>query len=181
MTLALLGSEMREVFQVPKDPHGREPFEHPAIDGIEVLNGGTRPYLLHHKQISALSQQYGLQNVIRWNPRKVCLLHQIWPSDLPLTTDAAARKSSGLWNGSRPYTSSLRHRWSYSTGKRRSRGESNNSRTNNWSFGSTATKGVGRSASISSSMMHLEVPTLRISDYIDLVPIPLYIHTISRL
>lgn len=73
MTLALLGSSTKEVFKVPKDPHGREPFQHPAIDGIEVLNGGARAHLLHHTRISGMSQQYGLQHVVRWNPRKVNL------------------------------------------------------------------------------------------------------------
>jgi large subunit ribosomal protein L15 len=74
MTLALLGSSTKDVFKVLEDPHGREPFKHPATEGIEVLNGGARAHLLHHKQISGLSQQYGLQDIIRWNPRKVGLL-----------------------------------------------------------------------------------------------------------
>lgn len=74
MTLALLGSSTKDVFKVSKDPYGREPFHHPATEGIEILNGRARAHLLHHKQISRVAFQYGLQTVIRWNPRKVTLL-----------------------------------------------------------------------------------------------------------
>jgi large subunit ribosomal protein L15 len=85
MTLALLGSSTKDVFKVKKDPHGREPFQHPATEGIEVLNGGARAHLLHHKQISTLSQQYGLHNVVRWNPRKVGLFSFQTLQDFGLT------------------------------------------------------------------------------------------------
>lgn len=73
MTLALLGRSTKDVFKVPEDPHGREAFQHPATEGIEVLNGGARAHLLHHMQISALGQRYGLGDVVRWNPRNVGL------------------------------------------------------------------------------------------------------------
>ncbi|ERF68723.1 hypothetical protein EPUS_07141 [Endocarpon pusillum Z07020] len=75
MSLALLGSSTRDVFKVAKDPHGRTPFQHPATEGIEVLNGGARAHLLHHSRISEMSQRYGLQHVVRWNPRKPESLH----------------------------------------------------------------------------------------------------------
>lgn len=71
MTLALLSSSAKDVFKVGEDPHGRDPFQHPAIEGIEVLNGGARAHLLHHKRIAETCQQYGLQHVIRWNPKRV--------------------------------------------------------------------------------------------------------------
>jgi large subunit ribosomal protein L15 len=74
MTLALLGSATRDSFKVPEDPHGRRPFQHPATEGIEVLNGGARAHLLHHMQISALAQRSGLGDVVRWNPKNVSLL-----------------------------------------------------------------------------------------------------------
>lgn len=73
MTLALLSSSAKDVFKVPKDPHGREPFRHPATEGIEILNGGARAHLLHHTRMAQMAQQYGLQHVIRWNPRRVSL------------------------------------------------------------------------------------------------------------
>lgn len=74
MTLALLSSSTKDVFKVQKDPHGREPFQHPATEGIEVLNGGARAHLLHHSRIASVAQRYGLQDVVRWNPRKVSLM-----------------------------------------------------------------------------------------------------------
>jgi large subunit ribosomal protein L15 len=71
MTLALLGSSAKDVFKVPEDPHGREPFQHPATQGIEVLLGRARAHLLHHSRIAEISQQFGLQSVVRWNPKNV--------------------------------------------------------------------------------------------------------------
>jgi len=53
-----------------KDPYGRQPFEHPALEGIETLNGGARDYFTHHKQLSALAQNYGFQDVVRWVPKR---------------------------------------------------------------------------------------------------------------
>ena len=83
MTLALLGRATKDVFKVPEDPHGREAFQHPSTEGIEVLNGGARAHLLHHMQISALGQRHGLGDVVRWNPRKVSL-----PFDMPAESNA---------------------------------------------------------------------------------------------
>ena len=71
-----------------KDPYGRQPFEHPALEGIETLNGGARDYFTHHKQLSALAQNYGFQDVVRWVPKRVgascydyyCLKTNLFPS-----------------------------------------------------------------------------------------------------
>jgi hypothetical protein len=73
LTLALLGSSTKDAFKVSEDAHGRNLFQHAATEGIEVLNGGIRAYLLHHAHIAEVSQKYGLQEVIRWNPRRVSL------------------------------------------------------------------------------------------------------------
>jgi large subunit ribosomal protein L15 len=71
-TLGLLtGSTSSRYLKGTKDPFGRQPFEHPALEGIECLNGGARDYFTHHKQLSILAQQYGLQDVVRWVPKKV--------------------------------------------------------------------------------------------------------------
>lgn len=71
-TLSLLtASTSSRYLKDTKDPFGRQPFEHPALEGIECLTGGARDYFTHHKQLSVLAQQYGLQDVVRWVPKKV--------------------------------------------------------------------------------------------------------------
>jgi large subunit ribosomal protein L15 len=71
-TLGLLtASTSARYLKDTKDPFGRQPFEHPALKGIECLNGGARDFFTHHKQLSTLAQQYGLQDVVRWVPKKV--------------------------------------------------------------------------------------------------------------
>ena len=74
-TLALItSSNNARYLKDYKDPYGREPFQHPALEGIECLYGGARDYFLHHKRMVELSQQYGLPDVVRWVPKKVSLL-----------------------------------------------------------------------------------------------------------
>ena len=71
-TLGLLtASTSSRYLKDTKDPFGRQPFEHPALQGIECLNGGARDFFTHHKHLSALAQQYGIQDVMRWVPKKV--------------------------------------------------------------------------------------------------------------
>jgi len=69
-TLNLLTTSSSRYLKDTKDPHGRQPFQHPALEGIECLNGGARDYFTHHKQLSVLAQQYGIQDVVRWVPKK---------------------------------------------------------------------------------------------------------------
>lgn len=54
-----------------EDPFGRQPFEDPALKGIETLNGGARDYFTHHKRLSELAQNYRFQDVVRWVPKRV--------------------------------------------------------------------------------------------------------------
>lgn len=56
----------------PIDPYSREPFRHPALRGVEILSTPTRDKLLAKKKVSALAVDYGLHEVLRWLPRKVC-------------------------------------------------------------------------------------------------------------
>ncbi|KAJ9617207.1 hypothetical protein H2200_000928 [Cladophialophora chaetospira] len=51
------------------DPHGREPFRHPATESIECLLGGAHHWFTSHKQLANLAEQYGLPEVVRWHPR----------------------------------------------------------------------------------------------------------------
>ena len=56
----------------PRDPYGRRPFDHPALDGAEILSNGTRGELLDKKAVAELAAQYGLPQVLRWLPKNVC-------------------------------------------------------------------------------------------------------------
>jgi large subunit ribosomal protein L15 len=53
------------------DPHGREPFRHPATESVEVLSGGARNWFTHHTQLASIAQQYGIPDVVRWHPKNV--------------------------------------------------------------------------------------------------------------
>lgn len=53
-----------------KDPLGRAPFQHPALDGAEALLGTATGFFLHHKQLSALSATYGIPEMVRWWPKR---------------------------------------------------------------------------------------------------------------
>jgi large subunit ribosomal protein L15 len=71
-TLGLLtASTSSKYLKDTKDSFGRQPFQHPALEGIECLSGGARDFFTHHKQLSTLAQQYGLQDVVRCVPKKV--------------------------------------------------------------------------------------------------------------
>ncbi|EXJ60721.1 hypothetical protein A1O7_04874 [Cladophialophora yegresii CBS 114405] len=52
-----------------QDPHGREPFRHPAIESVECLLGSAHHWFTSHKQLANLAEQYGLPEVVRWHPR----------------------------------------------------------------------------------------------------------------
>ncbi|KAK5937211.1 hypothetical protein PMZ80_010511 [Knufia obscura] len=54
-----------------QDAYGRQPFHHPSIENVEVLNGGGKQFFLHHKQISGVAARYGLPEVVRWQPKDV--------------------------------------------------------------------------------------------------------------
>ncbi|KIX09720.1 uncharacterized protein Z518_00801 [Rhinocladiella mackenziei CBS 650.93] len=52
-----------------RDPHGRQPFRHPATESVECLLGGAHDWFVHHKQLANLAGQYGLPEVVRWHPK----------------------------------------------------------------------------------------------------------------
>lgn len=58
---------------LPADEFGRDYFNHQATDGIEILNHGGKQFILSIKQISNVARQYGLQSVVRWQPKDVSL------------------------------------------------------------------------------------------------------------
>ncbi|KAI5279026.1 hypothetical protein KEM52_004553, partial [Ascosphaera acerosa] len=50
------------------DAFGRVPFEHPALDTVNLLAGSFRERRLHSRRVGELAQRYGLHEVLRWLP-----------------------------------------------------------------------------------------------------------------
>ena len=152
MTLALLGSPARKAYIVDEDPHGRQPYEHPATEGMEVLNGDAKAHLLHPTQMARLGRQYGIEKVIRWNPRNVSFHHRS-ASSLFESNALPASKSEGIWGRHGSYTSGVCNCWSRRAGERRWRSASAGARADHPSARSareciTKTKRVVRSIEI---------------------------------
>lgn len=53
------------------DPYGRTPFEHPALEGLEVLSPEAKIDLTDKKRLAQIAEGYGLAGVIRWKPKQV--------------------------------------------------------------------------------------------------------------
>ncbi|KAL4895970.1 ribonuclease-III-like-domain-containing protein [Aspergillus ambiguus] len=52
------------------DAFGRQPFVHPALDGLPNLSANTKDLLTSKTKLAELAQKYELQKVLRWSPRK---------------------------------------------------------------------------------------------------------------
>ncbi|KAH1411634.1 hypothetical protein KXV89_006742 [Aspergillus fumigatus] len=52
------------------DSFGREPFAHPALEGLKNLSASTKSILTSKPKLAELAQKYELQKVLRWSPRK---------------------------------------------------------------------------------------------------------------
>ncbi|KAF2841520.1 hypothetical protein M501DRAFT_917241, partial [Patellaria atrata CBS 101060] len=53
------------------DPHGREPFQHPALTGLSKLTDETKNAVVGHTKLCSIASMYGLLPVTRWKPRIV--------------------------------------------------------------------------------------------------------------
>ena len=54
-----------------EDAHGRQPFTHPALEGLDSLTNSTKMMLTSRLKVAGLAQKYGMHNILRWSPRKV--------------------------------------------------------------------------------------------------------------
>ncbi|KAJ2896175.1 Ribonuclease 3 [Zalerion maritima] len=52
-----------------QDPHGREPFRHPALDRTDNFHAVQPMDLMDKKKIAKLGTEMGLNTVMRWKPR----------------------------------------------------------------------------------------------------------------
>ncbi|KAL2809760.1 ribonuclease-III-like-domain-containing protein [Aspergillus granulosus] len=80
-SLALVQSPANTTHPVTPDPYGREPFTHPALDGLSNLSVPTQQYLTSKQHLAKLAQEYELHEVLRWSPRKP---HNLQTSGLAL-------------------------------------------------------------------------------------------------
>ncbi|KAK2867758.1 hypothetical protein FQN49_003504 [Arthroderma sp. PD_2] len=68
-SLALVQNPAAYAQPFQRDPYGRQPFESPALKGIEVLSQTTRARMTRRKEMSAVARNYGIGDVLRWVPR----------------------------------------------------------------------------------------------------------------
>ena len=54
-----------------QDQYGREPFRHPALEGLESITEHGKATILDKKRVGGLAEQYGLDAVVRWKPKRV--------------------------------------------------------------------------------------------------------------
>ncbi len=54
-----------------EDPHGRQPFRHPALANVDKLNYRQPQDTLDKDKITQLAIEVGLPEVVQWKPRLV--------------------------------------------------------------------------------------------------------------
>lgn len=75
-SLALIRSASFHPKIAAPDPYGRAAFEHPALQGLEVLSSEAKLDLTDRKRLARIADGYGLAGVIRWKPKQVG--HRQW-------------------------------------------------------------------------------------------------------
>jgi len=53
---------------------GLQGSSHPALKGLENVTAFSKQRVLDKSRIAQLAQGYGLAGVMRWTPKKVCIL-----------------------------------------------------------------------------------------------------------
>jgi large subunit ribosomal protein L15 len=59
------------------DDYGRVPFEHPALEGLTNLSERAKSEILQKSRLAHLGQDYGVDEVMRWKPKKVRFANQV--------------------------------------------------------------------------------------------------------
>ncbi|KAI9647396.1 hypothetical protein NHQ30_003781 [Ciborinia camelliae] len=67
--LTLLQSPIATQTQLPQDTDNREPFSHPALDGLPNLMNVKVDSILSKERLASLGTQMGMPDIIRWEPR----------------------------------------------------------------------------------------------------------------
>ena len=53
------------------DQFEREPFQHPALEGLNGFSENCKNRFLDKKRMAKLAESYGLDGVVRWKPKNV--------------------------------------------------------------------------------------------------------------
>ncbi|QSZ33992.1 hypothetical protein DSL72_005572 [Monilinia vaccinii-corymbosi] len=68
-SLVLLQSPVATKTQLAQDTGDREPFLHPALDGLQNLTNVKVDAILSKEKLASLGTQMGMADIIRWEPR----------------------------------------------------------------------------------------------------------------
>ncbi|KAM0795723.1 ribonuclease-III-like-domain-containing protein [Usnea florida] len=71
ISLALFHGSSATPFAEMQDEYGREPFRHPALDGLAGLSEESKYQMLNVKRTAQLAEKYQLDSVVRWKPKKI--------------------------------------------------------------------------------------------------------------
>jgi len=71
-SLALVHEVSANAITPTPDQYGREPFSHPALQGLNGLTENTKAMVTEKRRLSQLAERYGLDGVLRWKPKTVC-------------------------------------------------------------------------------------------------------------
>lgn len=70
-SLALIHGASADTFTPTPDQYGREPFSHPALQGLDGLTENAKSIVTEKRRLSQLAERYGLDDVLRWKPKRV--------------------------------------------------------------------------------------------------------------
>ncbi|KAA6413082.1 MAG: rnase iii domain [Lasallia pustulata] len=73
-SLAMVHSASSHPLVAAPDPYGRTPFQHPALEGLEVLSSEAKLDMTDRRRLAQIAEGYGLADVIRWKPRQAANL-----------------------------------------------------------------------------------------------------------
>ena len=71
-SLALLHGSSVTPFPEMQDQYRREPFRHPALEGLAGVSAESKDQVLNRTRTAQLAKKYGLDSVLRWKPKRVC-------------------------------------------------------------------------------------------------------------
>lgn len=77
-SLALFHGSSAAPFPDTQDHYGREPFRHPALDGLAGVSEESKYQILNKTRTAQLAEKYGLDSVVRWKPKRVCSRSLSW-------------------------------------------------------------------------------------------------------
>ncbi|KAK0510534.1 hypothetical protein JMJ35_006966 [Cladonia borealis] len=70
-SLALLQNPSTRQIPPMQDQYGREPFRHPALEGLEGITEHGKATILDKHRVGGLAEHYGLDAVVRWKPKRM--------------------------------------------------------------------------------------------------------------